>query len=156
VLSAIAIAGVGVSLAASGHAATAPPQVADPADGVSLHGVGVRLLGRRADAIGGDGVAAGRWAAGCREPVFTRGGAGRGRAVCRPGLGLRSSQLESFRSLIETRYGLILSLKLALVVVLLGLAALNRFPSYANACPRSSEHAPSGSIDPARMCRCHR
>jgi copper transport protein len=43
------------------------------------------------------------------------------------GLVLATVQLESFRALIETRYGLILSIKLALVVVLLGLAVLNRF-----------------------------
>jgi copper transport protein len=36
-------------------------------------------------------------------------------------------QLESLRALIETKYGLILSIKLTLVMVLLGLAALNRF-----------------------------
>jgi copper transport protein len=43
------------------------------------------------------------------------------------GLVLAIIQLESFRALIETRYGLILSIKLTLVVVLLGFAALNRF-----------------------------
>jgi copper transport protein len=43
------------------------------------------------------------------------------------GLTLAIIQLQSFRALIETRYGLILSIKLALVVVLLGLAARNRF-----------------------------
>jgi copper transport protein len=43
------------------------------------------------------------------------------------GLVLAIVQLESFRALIETKYGIILSIKLALVMVLLGLAALNRF-----------------------------
>jgi copper transport protein len=43
------------------------------------------------------------------------------------GLMLAIIQLESFRALIETRYGIILSIKIALVAVLLGLAALNRF-----------------------------
>jgi copper transport protein len=42
------------------------------------------------------------------------------------GLTLAIVQLESFGALIETKYGIILSIKLALVVVLLGLAALNR------------------------------
>ena len=42
------------------------------------------------------------------------------------GLGLASSSLRASGAG-ETRYGLILSIKLALVVVLLGLAALNRF-----------------------------
>jgi copper transport protein len=43
------------------------------------------------------------------------------------GLMLAVIQLQSVRALVETRYGIILSIKLALVVVLLGLAALNRF-----------------------------
>jgi copper transport protein len=43
------------------------------------------------------------------------------------GLTLAIIQLGSFRALIATRYGLILSIKIALVIVLLGLAALNRF-----------------------------
>ncbi len=42
------------------------------------------------------------------------------------GLALAVVQLESFAALIETRYGIILSIKIALVAVLLGLAALNR------------------------------
>jgi copper transport protein len=43
------------------------------------------------------------------------------------GLVLAIIQLEGFRALIATSYGLILSIKLMLVSVLLGLAALNRF-----------------------------
>ena len=43
------------------------------------------------------------------------------------GLGLAIVQLESFGALIETRYGIILLVKLMLVTVLLGLAALNRY-----------------------------
>jgi copper transport protein len=43
------------------------------------------------------------------------------------GLTLAIVQLQSFRALIETSYGLILSIKAALVVLLLGVAALNRF-----------------------------
>ena len=43
------------------------------------------------------------------------------------GLALAVIQLESFGALIETRYGLILSTKLVLVIGLLVLAALNRF-----------------------------
>jgi len=39
----------------------------------------------------------------------------------------RARSEESFGALIETRYGIILSIKLALVAVLLALAALNRF-----------------------------
>jgi copper transport protein len=43
------------------------------------------------------------------------------------GLALAVVQLESFGALATTRYGIILSIKLALVSALLGLAALNRF-----------------------------
>ena len=43
------------------------------------------------------------------------------------GLVLAIIQLESFRALIDTKYGIILSIKLVLVVLLLALAALNRF-----------------------------
>ena len=67
------------------------------------------------------------------------------------GLVLAIVQLESFRALIETSYGLILSIKLALVLVLLGLAALNRFrltPALA-LYPRNT--GPLAAIDPGRM-----
>ena len=43
------------------------------------------------------------------------------------GLALSIIQLGSVRALIETPYGILLSIKLALVILLLGLAALNRF-----------------------------
>jgi copper transport protein len=43
------------------------------------------------------------------------------------GLALAVIQLESLHALLDTRYGLILSAKVVLVVMLLGLAALNRF-----------------------------
>ena len=43
------------------------------------------------------------------------------------GLVLSIIQLGSLRALIETQYGIILSIKLSLVILLLGLAALNRF-----------------------------
>jgi copper transport protein len=43
------------------------------------------------------------------------------------GLALAIVQLESFGALVETKYGVILSIKLALVAVLLALASLNRF-----------------------------
>ena len=43
------------------------------------------------------------------------------------GLVLAIIQLGSLRALIETQYGIILSIKLALVALLLALAALNRF-----------------------------
>src|SRR6266700_2377936 len=43
------------------------------------------------------------------------------------GFGLAIVQLERFGALIDTRYGIILLAKLALVAILLGLAALNRY-----------------------------
>ncbi|MFL6807875.1 MAG: copper resistance D family protein, partial [Bradyrhizobium canariense] len=48
-------------------------------------------------------------------------------ALALTGLALAIVQLENPSALVETRYGLILSMKLALVLVLLALAALNRF-----------------------------
>src|SRR6202012_1501017 len=51
------------------------------------------------------------------------------------GLALAIVQLESFGALVETEYGVILCIKLALVAVLLALAALNRLrltPALAN------------------------
>jgi copper transport protein len=48
-------------------------------------------------------------------------------ALALTGLGLAIIQLERPSALVETRYGLILSIKLGLATVLLALAALNRF-----------------------------
>ena len=124
-LSAFALVGVGLSLASSGHAATAPPQwLTRPA--VFLHGVGVAFwIGALVPL-----VAMARQPAGPLLPVLSRFS-----HVAVPvvgvlvltGLGLAIVQLESFRALIETKYGIILSIKLTLVMVLLGLAALSRF-----------------------------
>jgi copper transport protein len=125
VLTASAMAGVGLSLAMSGHAATAAPQwLTRPS--LLLHG-----------------VAAAYWI-GALAPLATMA---RGRnddlprvlkrfsAMAIPlvallvlsGLALSIIQLGSVRALIETPYGNILSIKLVLVILLLGLAALNRF-----------------------------
>jgi copper transport protein len=124
-LSAVAMAGVGLSLAASGHAATASPQwLTRPM--VFLHGVGVAFW---AGALLPLLAMAWRPADGLLAAVnrFSRVAVPVVGVLVLAGLGLAVIQLESFRSLIETRYGLILSIKLALVVALLGLAALNRF-----------------------------
>jgi copper transport protein len=124
-LSAVAIVGVGLSLAASGHASTAPPQwLTRPM--VFLHGVGVAFW---VGALAPLAVMAWR-PAGALPAVLNRFSCiavpvvG---ALALTGLGLATVQLQSFHALIETSYGLILSTKLALVVVLLGLAVLNRF-----------------------------
>jgi copper transport protein len=124
-LSVFALAGVGLSLASSGHAATAPPQwLTRPA--VFLHGLGVAYwvgalvpLSAMARKPGPALLAVVNRFSRAAVPVV-------GMLVL-TGLVLAIVQLESFRALIETRYGIILSIKLALVVVLLGLAVLNRF-----------------------------
>jgi copper transport protein len=124
-LTAFALAGVGVSLAASGHAATAPPQwLTRPA--VFLHGVGVAFwVGALVP------LAAMAWtSADGLLPVlnrFSRAAVPVVAVLVLTGLTLAIIQLERFRALIETKYGLILSIKIVLVIVLLGLAALNRF-----------------------------
>jgi copper transport protein len=124
-LSAMAIAGVGFSLAASGHAAIAPPQwLTRPL--VFLHGVGVAFwVGALAPLV----AMAWRPTAALLPVLnrFSRGAVPVVAALVLAGLGLAIVQMESFRALVETKYGIILSIKLTLVVVLLGLAALNRF-----------------------------
>ena len=125
VLSAAAILGVGTSLAASGHASTAQPQwLTRPM--VFLHGAGIAFW------IG----ALAPLAAMARRPDasllvilnrFSRVAVPVVAAIALTGLALAFVQLVSVRALIATSYGLILSVKLVLVVALLGLAALNRF-----------------------------
>jgi copper transport protein len=124
-LSALAMAGVGLALALSGHAATAPPQwLTRPT--LFLHGVGVAFW---AGAL----VPLAAMALRPNERLlavvnrFSRGAVPVVGVLVLTGLAIAVIQLESFGALIETRYGIILSIKLTLVVVLLGLAALNRF-----------------------------
>jgi copper transport protein len=122
-LAALAMVGVGAALAASGHAATAPPQwLMRPT--VFLHGIGVTFW------VG----AFVPLAAIARKPAllpaldrFSRAAVPVVGVLVLTGLTLAITQLDSFGALIETRYGLILSVKLVLVIALLGLAALNRF-----------------------------
>jgi copper transport protein len=124
-LSAVAMAGVGLALAASGHASTAPPQwLTRPA--VFLHAIGLAwwvgaLLPLMALALS---------PAQPLLPVlhrFSRAAVPVVGVVALTGLLLAVIQLESFQALISTNYGWILCIKLALVAVLLSLAALNRF-----------------------------
>jgi copper transport protein len=123
VLSALALAGVGLSLAASGHAASAPPEILTrPA--IFLHGAGVAFwLGALVPLV-----------VILRRPEPALPVVHRFSHVAIPvvgvlaltGLGLAAIQLESFGALVTTRYGLILSAKLVLVAALLGVATLNR------------------------------
>ena len=69
------------------------------------------------------------------------------------GLVLAVVQLETLGALIETRYGMILSVKLALVVILLSLAALNRFRLTPAIASDPGNTRPLWAIDPGRMGR---
>ena len=124
-LAMVAFAGVGLSLAMTGHAATASPEVLTrPA--VFLHGLAVAFW------IG----ALAPLAALMSKPTpavlpllnrFSRIAMPVVAALALTGLTLAVIQLEKPSALVETSYGLILSVKLALVLSLLALAALNRF-----------------------------
>jgi copper transport protein len=125
VLTALAMTGAGLTLAASGHAATAAPQwLTRPS--LFLHGIGVAywvgalaplaiMARRRKDALP---RALHRFST-AAVPIVG--------ILALTGVALAVIQLESFAALIDTRYGIILSIKLALVVLLLALATLNRF-----------------------------
>lgn len=124
-LAAIAFVGVGLSLAMTGHAATAPPELLTrPA--IFLHGLGVAFwvgaLVPLAALVSKPTAATlpllNRFSR-IAMPVVT--------ALALTGLVLAVIQLEKLSALVDTSYGLILSIKLALVLLLLALAALNRF-----------------------------
>jgi copper transport protein len=125
VLTSVAMIGVGLSLAASGHASTASPQwLTRPS--LVLHGIAVAYW---VGALAPLAVMARRRTE-TLPSVLNRFSAAAVPIVgilVLSGLALAVIQLESFAALIETRYGIILSIKLALVVLLLMFAALNRF-----------------------------
>ncbi|WP_426442853.1 copper resistance CopC/CopD family protein [Bradyrhizobium genosp. P] len=124
-LTSVAMVSVGLALATSGHAATASPQwLTRPA--VFIHGIGLAYW------IGAfTPLAAMSWRRSDTLPWTLK----RFSAIAVPvvalialsGLALAIVQLETVSALIDTRYGNILALKLALVLLLLVLAALNRF-----------------------------
>ena len=125
VLTSVAMLGVGVALAASGHAAAASPQwLTRPS--LVLHGICVAYW---AGALAPLAVMARR-----RNDTLPRV-LNRFSGVAVPAVGLLALsglvlaviQLEHVSALVETRYGIVLLAKLALVVLLLMLAALNRF-----------------------------
>lgn len=124
-LAMIAFIGVGLSLAMTGHAATAPPEVLTrPA--IFLHGLGVTIwIGAFAPLI-----ALVSKPTTATLPIvnrFSRIAAFAVGVLALTGLALAIVQLEKPGALVATRYGLILSIKLVLVTGLLALAALNRF-----------------------------
>lgn len=124
-LAIMALIGVGLSLAMTGHAATAPPEVLTrPA--VFLHGLGVAIwIGALAPLV----ALVSRPTIATLPIVnrFSRIAALAVGVLALTGLALAIVQLERPGALVETRYGLILSTKLVLVTGLLALAALNRF-----------------------------
>jgi copper transport protein len=124
-LSAIALAAVGLSLATTGHAATAPPEfLTRPA--IFLHGVGVAFW---IGALAPLAVLMSKPSAGALPVLrrFSRVAVPVVAVLAATGVALAVVQLESFAALVGTRYGIILSTKLVLVAALLALAALNRF-----------------------------
>jgi len=121
----IAFIGVGLSLAMTGHAATAPPEaLTRPA--IFLHGLGVAFwVGALAPLV----VLVSKPTA-ATLPIlnrFSRIAALAVGVLALTGLALAIVQLEKPEALVGTGYGLILSTKLVLVTGLLALAALNRF-----------------------------
>lgn len=124
-LAAIAFVGIGLSLAMSGHAAAAPPELLTrPA--IFLHGLGVAFW---------IGALAPLTALVSKPTTATLPLLNRFSRIAMPvvaalgltGLTLAIIQLEKPSALVETSYGLILSVKLLLVLFLLALAALNRY-----------------------------
>jgi copper transport protein len=119
----VALAGVGLALAASGHASAAAPQLLmRPA--VFLHAVGVAawagaLFPLSIALFGPDGVSVlDRFSR--RISIFVA-------AIFLSGLALSVVQVEHFDALETTEYGHVLLIKLAWVVALFGLAAFNRY-----------------------------
>ncbi|MCK1740702.1 CopD family protein [Bradyrhizobium sp. 139] len=124
-LAIIAFVGIGLSLAMTGHAATAPPEaLTRPA--IFLHGLGIAFW---TGALAPLAVLVSKPAAATLPVVnrFSRIAMPAVGILALTGLGLAIIQLERLSALAETRYGLILSIKLALVLILLALAGLNRF-----------------------------
>jgi copper transport protein len=124
-LAIVAFVGAGLSLAMTGHAATAPPEVLTrPA--IFLHGLGVAFW---IGALAPLAALVSKPAAAALTVVnrFSRNAMPAVGVLALTGLGLAIVQLEKPSALVETRYGLLLSIKLGLVTVLLALAALNRF-----------------------------
>ena len=125
VLTSLAMVGVGFSLATCGHAATAPPQWLTPTL-VFVHGIAVAYwVGALAPLV----IMARRRHDGLPRAIrqFSNVAVPLVGLLVLTGVVLAIIQLQSFRALIDTWYGIILLIKLVLVLPLLALAALNRF-----------------------------
>jgi copper transport protein len=118
----LAIAGIGLALVASGHASIAEPRlVTVPA--VFLHGVCVAfwvgsLLPLTIAVRAGDRVALERFSRLIPVPLLL---------LIASGIVLADFQLDRLDALWTTDYGRVLAAKIAIVIVLLALAALNRY-----------------------------
>jgi copper transport protein len=122
---AIGFVGVGLSLAVTGHAATAPPELLTrPA--MFVHGLAVAFW---IGALAPLATLLSKPTAATLQLLnrFSRIAMPVVAALALTGVTLAIIQLEGLSALVETSYGLILSVKLALVLVLLALAALNRY-----------------------------
>ncbi|MFT4120946.1 copper resistance CopC/CopD family protein [Bradyrhizobium sp.] len=125
VIAAAAFVGVGLSLAMTGHAATASPEVLTrPA--MFVHGLGVAFW---IGALAPLAVLVSKPAAPALPIVnrFSRIAMPVVAVLALSGFAIAIIQVEKWSALIETRYGLVLVVKLVLVLALLALAALNRF-----------------------------
>ncbi|SFO22824.1 copper transport protein [Bradyrhizobium sp. Ghvi] len=146
-LAAIAFAGVGLSLAMTGHAATASPEaLTRPA--VFVHGLAVAFwigaLAPLAAILSKQNPAV--------LPLlnrFSRIAVPVVAALALTGLLLAVIQLEKPQALVETSYGLILSLKLALVFA--GACRAQSLSTDSGASKGSSGRARAQALDPARM-----
>jgi copper transport protein len=123
ILSAVALAGVGLSLAASGHAATADPRMLAVAS-VALHGAGLAFwIGALVPLV---------FALGSRDSAiwpllrFSRAVPLPLAVLLASGLLLAVLQVQHVSALWTTDYGRVLLIKLALVAALLGIAVWNR------------------------------
>ena len=122
VLAFLALAGIGLALVTSGHASTAEPRfVTIPA--IFLHGVCVAfwigsLLPLTFTVRGGDSVALERFSRLIPVPLIL---------LIASGVVLAFVQLDRPDALWTTAYGRVLSIKIALVLVLLALGTLNRY-----------------------------
>jgi copper transport protein len=125
VLTSVAMAGAGLSLATSGHAASASPQwLSRPS--VFIHGAAVAYW---VGALAPLAAMARRRSSDLLRALrrFSTGAIPIVGLLALTGLTLAIVQLQSLRALVDTNYGIVLLVKLALVIVLLGFAALNRF-----------------------------